>query len=69
MAGKLKPSDLVAAAEAQGWRIKKTKTGWLLIPPDPSKPAVTLHRTPSDHRWDRNALSRLRKSGLITELL
>lgn len=67
--GKQKPEDLVRAAEEQQWTVKETKSGWQLIPPDQTKPIVTLHRTPSDHRWYRNAVSRLKKSGLITDSL
>ncbi|GAB2613457.1 hypothetical protein GCM10027067_26230 [Pseudactinotalea suaedae] len=66
MAKGQRPEDLVALAESQGWESKSTKNGWHLIPPDPTKPIVALHRTPSDHRWFQNALQRLKRSGLIT---
>ena len=36
----------------------------MLVPPDPTKPAVTIHRTPSDHRAFRNTVAKLRASGL-----
>lgn len=56
--------ELVARAERQGWRVKRTKSGWMCFPPDRSKPAVTIHNTPSDGRWYNNALAQLRRSGL-----
>lgn len=58
------PKSLVEAAESQGWRVRDTKSGWMLYPPDPTKPAVLLHKTNSDHRWYANAVARLRRSGL-----
>lgn len=58
------PTSLVRAAEEQGWTVKATKSGWMLFPPDKSKPGVLIHKTPSDHRWYRNAVTRLRRSGL-----
>lgn len=67
MAGKRRPEDLVRTAEAQGWRVKETKKGWLLFPPDPKAEAVALHKTPSDHRWYLNAVKALTRSGLIVD--
>ncbi len=53
------------AAQRQGWRVEPTKKGWLLIPPDKTKPAVTMHNTPSDHRAEKNLIATLRRSGLV----
>lgn len=62
--GKRRPQDLVKAAEGQGWRVKPTRNGWMLYPPDRTRSPVLIHRSPSDHRWWANAVSLLRKSGL-----
>ena len=55
---------LVRAAEEQGWRVRPLKKGLMLVPPDPTKPAVTLHRTPSDRRSWKNTVAQLRWAGL-----
>ena len=55
---------LVRAAEEQGWRVRPLTKGVMLVPPDPTKAAVTLHRTPSDCRSRNNTLAQLRASGL-----
>ncbi len=55
---------LVRAAEGQGWRVRPIKKGLMLVPPDPTKPAVTIHRTPSDHRSWKNVVAQLRAGGL-----
>lgn len=54
---------LLKDLESQGWRLRNIKSGWLAVPPDPTKEAVTIHKTPSDHRVWQNQLSRLRNSG------
>lgn len=36
----------------------------MLVPPDPARPAVTIHRTPSDRRSWNNTVAQLRASGL-----
>lgn len=66
--GKQRPQDLVKIAESQGWRVQRTKMGWLLFPPDVTRSAVSLHKTPSDHRWYANAVGALRRSGLIIDV-
>lgn len=59
-------NDLIRAAEEQGFEVRRTKKGhWQFKPPDPNKQIVVLSGTPSDHRSERNALARLRRSGLI----
>lgn len=49
----------------QGARIEKTKSGWMVYPPDKSKPGVSIHGTPSDRRSWANMISELRRSGFI----
>lgn len=51
--------------EAQGWEIRPKKNGWMVVPPDESKPIVTIHRTPSDRRAWNNMMATLRRSGFI----
>jgi hypothetical protein len=48
---------------AEGGRVQQTKNGIMIFPADKTKPAVTLHRTPSDVRAIKNAISQLRRSG------
>ena len=55
---------VIRAAEEQGWRVRPIKKGMMLVPPDPTKPAVAIHRTPSDHRAFRNTVAKLRASGM-----
>jgi len=55
---------LVRAAEEQGWRVRPIKKGVMLVPPDLARPAVTIHRTPSDPRSWNNTVAQLRASGL-----
>lgn len=63
--GKRSADELISIAESQGWRVERSKKGWKFYPPDKTKPIVTVHGTSSDHRWYANAVSRLRKSGLV----
>ena len=56
--------DLVAEAADQGWRIRNRGDKVLLFSPD-GQTIVTLHRTPSDHRWLQNAYRDLRRGGFI----
>lgn len=56
---------VLAAAKAQGWTRRDTKKGFFLVPPDPTKPLVQIHRTPSDHRALKNTLAQMRRSGLV----
>jgi hypothetical protein len=46
-----------------GWRVAKTKRGWVLYPANKSFGPITLHKTPSDHRAWKNTLARLRRAG------
>ena len=47
----------------QGAVIKAKNKGWMIYPPDKTKPAVMIHRTPSDRRAWANMISELRRSG------
>ena len=53
------------AATNQGWTQVPTRKGMQLIPPDPEKPIVQAHRTPSDHRALENLLAEMRRSGFV----
>lgn len=56
---------LVKEARRQGWRLEHGRRGQLkLIPPEPDKGIVILHRTPSDRRAFRNAVGEMRRRGL-----
>lgn len=57
--------DLRAELEAQGFEIRETKKGFMIIPPDPAAQVVVVHKTESDHRAASNTLARLRRSGFI----
>lgn len=56
--------ELLKIAERQGWRIQRTKKGWMCYPPDRSEAPVMIHGTASDNRWYKNAVAQLRRSGL-----
>lgn len=47
----------------QGARIETRRKGWMIYPPDTSRSAVMVHKTPSDRRAWANMLSELRRSG------
>lgn len=60
--------DLQRLAVSQGWRVEQTKGSHLkFIPADKSKPAVVMAGTSCSRVGFRNALSLLRKSGLIVD--
>lgn len=46
-----------------GWQVRQVRSGWLCLPPNPAQRAVVIHRSPSDRRFRRNALSDLRRAG------
>ena len=54
--------ELIKAAKRQGWRVKKTKKGYLLFDPS-GRYQVLVHTTHSDWRALRNSLSRMRQYG------
>jgi hypothetical protein len=57
--------DLRTELEAQGFEVIEKKSGWMVKPPDPTKPLVTIHMTNSDHRAQENILAQLKRSGFI----
>lgn len=60
---------VLAEAPRQGFRIDRVGDGWKLTPPDPTKPKVLLHATPSDRRAIDNARARLRRAGFDVGVL
>lgn len=58
-------AKVLTELEAQGWRIEQRKKGVMAIPPDKSKPIVTIHKTPSDRRAWNNMMAALRRSGYL----
>ncbi len=56
--------DLVAETVEQGWRADDRGSKVLLFSPD-GQTIVTLHWTPSDHRWRQNAYRDLRRGGFV----
>jgi hypothetical protein len=55
--------DIAGAAREQGWRIDSLKNGDMWYSPD-GRTKVLWHRTPSDHRAEKNFLARMRQGGL-----
>ena len=55
------PLELLARCEAAGCTVKPTRKGWQVKGPNG---LVHLHKTPSDHRGNRNSISDLRKIGV-----
>lgn len=53
-----------AQARAEGWRETETKDGWMLYPPDRTKPAVAVHKTATGPRSIENNRAAFRRSGL-----
>jgi hypothetical protein len=54
---------LLRSLEQQGAHIKTTRNGWMVYPPDKTKPGVAIHGTPSDHRSWANMTAELRRAG------
>lgn len=57
---------LLDKLEQQGARVEQTKKGLMVYPPDKTKSAVMIHRTPSDRRSWANMISELRRAGFHT---
>ncbi|MGO2360625.1 MAG: hypothetical protein ACTH6N_05785 [Brachybacterium tyrofermentans] len=55
--------QLLKTLEAQGARIERSKNGFIIYPPDKSKPQVSIHLTYSDRRSEKNERAQLRRSG------
>lgn len=58
---------LLKELQSQGFRIKESKKGYMVYPPDPAKPPVAIHHTPSDHRAWANMITQLRRCGFIQQ--
>lgn len=54
---------LLKSLEAQGWRVERRSKGWMVYPPDTTKPMVTIHETLSDYRAWKNQMAALKRSG------
>lgn len=54
--------ELVTRAQAQGWRSDDRGIKILLFSPD-RKTIVTIHKTPSDRNWRRQAERQMEKGG------
>ena len=44
-------------------RVERRSKGWMVYPPDTTKPMVSIHETLSDHRAWKNQLAALKRSG------
>lgn len=55
--------NLLKALDAQGWRVKRTKNGYMAYPPDKSQDPVSIHLTYSDRRAWNNQTAELRRNG------
>jgi len=56
--------ELVNLAERQGFRVRRTRKGFMVYAKIRERGSVTLHLTCSDHRAIKNALTELRKIGV-----
>lgn len=62
----MKPRELqqlIRKCEDQGWRVKETRSGWILLSPN-GVDTASVHKTPSDHRADKNFLAKLKRYGV-----
>lgn len=56
---------VLKAAKEQGWVEQEVKKGARLVPPDPNKDMVVIHKTPSDVRAIRNTIAEMRRQGFV----
>lgn len=56
--------ELLKQVEQQNWRLDNRGDRTICFSPD-GETTVTIHHTPSDHRWKKNAYRDLRKGGFI----
>lgn len=64
MSARKEVDDLLRRVSAlPGWRVERTSMGFAIFPPDKAHQRITLHTTPSDHRWKANATAALRRAG------
>lgn len=54
---------IIMGFERQGARIKETKSGYVIYPPDGGQP-FAMHGTESDVRAERNTKARAARAGL-----
>jgi hypothetical protein len=54
--------DLVDKAQEQDWRVEDRGNTLLLLSPD-GKTIVTIHQTPSDRNWRKQAERQMKKGG------
>ena len=59
--------NLIATAESQGFRVKRTKKGVFVYGKQPGTGMVLLHMTCSDHRAIKNSMGALRRLGVEFE--
>lgn len=57
-------ADWADAAEAQGWRVERSKRGVKFWPVDRTQRPIDVHLTVSDKRSSLNYRARLRRAGL-----
>jgi hypothetical protein len=55
---------VLSSLEEQGCTVQDTRNGWMVKFPDGSG-SMTLHRTESDWRSEKNTRSRVLRAGLI----
>jgi hypothetical protein len=48
----------------QGFRVRETRSGYVAYAHRVEDGTAGWHRTPSDHRWIKNALASLRRIGV-----
>lgn len=53
---------LVKQLQQQGWRVEERGNRFMAYSPD-GVTIVSIHKTPSDHRWLRNTIAQLRQGG------
>lgn len=58
--------EILDEAERQGWSVDRSgRKHHQLLPPDPAFPPIHVSKTPSDHRWRDNLLTRMRRAGFV----
>lgn len=46
-----------------GWRVEDRGRSFMVYPADKAHGPITIHKTPSDHRWLHNTTAQLRRAG------
>jgi hypothetical protein len=57
--------QLLKACEDQGFQVKRTRRGHLMVSDENGRPVTTISGTPSDPRSWLNALAQLKRAGLV----